>query len=170
MQEVLELLGPDAEPDVVQRVLARITGVEISLIREDGIARREAIRKAINDTKANCETLRQNKAQEEEGLKEDEKEAERFYTEHVTQANQECEEEIQEERRRCELAIEEIRRRTEERISSAKETRDNSLSSISSQRESNEACLRQYAALVAETERAGNNEIGKINRWLESLL
>lgn len=170
VQEVLELLGPEAEALVVQRVLAKITGCDLTLIKEDGIARREAIKKAIGDTKTNGETLRQTKAQEEIALKEAEKEAEKAYTDAVNTANQECELAIQEERTRCEIAIEEIRKSAEETISAAKKTRDASLSSISMQRESNETCLRQSAALVAETEKTGNDEIGKINKWLESLL
>lgn len=170
VQEVLELLGPDAEAIVVQRVLAKITGCDLTLIKEDGIARREAIKKAIDDTKASGDTLRQSKAEEENYLKEAEKQAETTYTETVTDANQECEERIQEERRKCELAIEEIRKKAEEAISNAKERRDASLSDIAMQRESNEECLKKSSLLIAETEKAGNTEIEKIDNWLKSLL
>lgn len=170
VQEVIELLGTGAEAVVVQRVLARITGCDITLIKEDGIARKKAIEKAISDTKSNCEILRQSKAQEESILKEAEKEAEENYAVAVKEANYECGEKIQEERKRCELAIEEIRKQADETINIAKETRDAALTEISMQRNSNETCLTQSATLVAETERIGLAEIEKIENWLKSLL
>ena len=170
VQEVIELLGPNPESMVVQRVLAKITGCDITLIRKDGIARKEAIKKAIDNTKANCESLKQSKAQEESILKEAEKKAEEKFAEAVNTANLECGKRIQEERKRYDLAIEEIRKQTEKAINTAKEEREASLSDISMQRDSNETCLTQSATLVAETEKIGLAEIEKIENWLKSLL
>lgn len=169
VQEVLDILGENAETTVVQSVLAKLVKCDLIQLKEDGVARKSAIENAIEQTRASGKFLQKNKDEEEESLKEAEKEAESTYSQSVAVANQECEDAIEEERKRCELAIEEIRRKGEETINSAKESREITLADIAEQRKSNEECKKHSLALVAETEKVGKAEIEKIDNWLKSL-
>ena len=168
VQEVLDLVGTDAEKDVIKKVLARIMQCEsIEDLFADAEDRSKAILNAMKSTNANYENVKKETAKEEVVLKEAESEAEKRYTDSVNAINKDTESAIEEQRRICDEAIERLRKEAESAISSAKEERDFELQSISESRNNNESSLKTSVALAKEVEKVGTEIVTKINYWLE---
>lgn len=169
VQSVLDTAGADASHDLVRKILTNFVHCEPADLEKDGIARRQAILNAIEQTKQQAAALRTEKADEEQNLAQAEKDAEAACTAAISQANMDSEAAIQAEKERSAAVIAEIRRATDEATEAAKQQRDATLEEIANKRSENDAALQKSASLVAETEKQGQMVIGQIDNWLNYL-
>ena len=169
VQTALETAGSSENHELIRRMLINYAGCNPDELEKDGVKRKEAIQKAIADTKQQADTLKATKAKEEAALKEAEKNTEAAYTEAINQANVACEQAIEEEKQRSAAIIAEIRQKADDATAAAKQERDERLEALSLQRNENEALLRNSNALVVEIEAHGNLVIKQIDEWLSYL-
>ncbi len=169
VQSVLATTGTEASHELIRNILTNLVHCDPAELEKDGIKRKDAILKAIEQVRQQANALKKEKAADEQDLIQAERNAEAACTEAISQANVASEQAIEEEKARSAAIIAEIRKNTEAATEAAKQNRDATLEEIAAKRSENEAVLRNSANLLAETEKHGQMVVSEIEKLLSYL-